>query len=117
MTTSTPQSASASEEHHAVVSPDSSDAVRSRQASGNGLERVLGFFSVVTMVMTVPQVLTIWIGHNAGGVSLVSWAAYFVAACLWFVHGLQTGDKTIYLPCVGWMLLDLAVVIGVLVYS
>jgi uncharacterized protein with PQ loop repeat len=98
--------------------PDSSHVVRSRHpSSGDSLERVLGFFSLVTMLMTVPQVLTIWIGHNAGGVSLASWAAYLVSACLWFVHGLRTGDKTIYLPCIGWILLDVAVVAGVVVYS
>src|SRR5258708_8521414 len=72
------------------------------------LEKVLRGLSVFTMLMTVPQVLTIWIGHNAGGVSLVSWLAYLIAACLWFVYGLQTNDKTIYLACVGWVLLDLA---------
>jgi len=80
------------------------------------LEKVLRGVSVFTMLMTVPQVLTIWIGHNAGGVSLISWVAYLIAACLWFVYGLQKNDKTIYLACVGWVLLDLAVVIGVVVY-
>ena len=98
--------------------PDSSHVARPRQpSSGNALERVLGFFSLVTMVMTVPQVLTIWIGHNAAGVSLVSWVAYLVSACLWFVYGLQRGDKTIYLPCIGWAVLDAAVVAGVVLYS
>ena len=82
----------------------------------SGFEKVLRGLSVFTMLMTVPQVLTIWIGHNAGGVSLVSWVAYLIAACLWFVYGLQKNDKTIYLACVGWVLLDLAVVIGVIVY-
>ncbi len=81
-----------------------------------GLEKLLRGLSVFTMLMTVPQVLTIWIERNAGGVSLVSWVSYLFAACLWFVYGLQKNDKTIYLACVGWVLLDLAVVIGVIVY-
>lgn len=100
-----------------AFAPDSSHGAGRQSSSGRGLEKVLGVFSLVTMVMTVPQVLTIWIGHNATGVSLVSWTAYLVSACLWFVHGLQRRDKTIYLPCVGWAVLDLAVVTGVLVYS
>lgn len=83
----------------------------------SGLERVLRGLSVFTMLMTVPQVWTIWVGHNAGGVSLVSWLAYLLAACLWFVYGLQKHDKTIYLACVGWVLLDAAVVIGVIVHG
>jgi uncharacterized protein with PQ loop repeat len=83
----------------------------------SGLERILRLLSVLTMLMTVPQVLTIWVGGNAAGVSLVSWAAYLFAACLWFVYGIQKHDKTIYLACVGWVLLDAAVVIGVIVHS
>ena len=83
----------------------------------SGLEKVLRGLSVFTMLMTVPQVLTIWIGHNAGGVSLVSWVSYLLSACLWFVYGLQKHDKTIYLACVGWVLLDVAVVIGVIVHG
>jgi uncharacterized protein with PQ loop repeat len=83
----------------------------------SGLERILRLVSVLTMLMTVPQVLTIWIGGNAAGVSLVSWAAYLFAACLWFVYGLHKNDKTIYLACVGWVLLDAAIVIGVIVHN
>jgi uncharacterized protein with PQ loop repeat len=83
----------------------------------SGLERVLRLLSVLTMLMTVPQILTIWIGGNAAGVSLVSWASYLFAACLWFVYGIQKQDKTIYLACVGWVILDAAVVIGVIVHG
>ncbi len=82
----------------------------------SALERVLRGLSVFTMLMTVPQVLTIWVERNAAGVSLVSWVSYLVAACLWFVYGLQKRDKTIYLACVGWVLLDAAIVIGVIIH-
>ena len=81
-----------------------------------GLERLLRVLSVVTMVMTVPQVLAIWVGREAGGVSLVSWIAYLFSACLWFVYGMQKHDKTIYLACIGWILLDAAIVAGVIVH-
>ena len=68
------------------------------------------------MVMTVPQIWTIWALRDAAGVSLLSWGNYLMAACLWFVHGVLKRDKTIYVPCVGWVLLDAAVVFGVLLY-
>ncbi len=81
----------------------------------SGLEKILRGLSIFTMLMTVPQVLTIWVERNAGGVSLVSWVSYLISACLWFVYGLQKRDKTIYLACVGWVLLDAAIVTGVIV--
>jgi len=81
------------------------------------LEKVLRSFSVVTMLMTVPQVLTIWVGQNASGVSLASWVTYLLSACLWLYYGLKKHDKTIYFACIGWILFDSAVVIGVLVHG
>ncbi|MBL0143733.1 MAG: hypothetical protein IPP91_16895 [Betaproteobacteria bacterium] len=85
--------------------------------SGTVFSRLLGGMSVFTMLMTVPQVLTIWVGHQAAGVSVVSWSAYLLSAILWFWYGLQKGDRNIYLPCVGWVALDAAVIIGAVAYG
>jgi uncharacterized protein with PQ loop repeat len=81
------------------------------------LSRLLGTMSIFTMLMTIPQVLTIWIGHQAAGVSLLSWGAYLLSALLWFWSGLRKRDKNIYLACVGWIVLDLAVIVGVIIYG
>ena len=82
-----------------------------------GLERILRLLSVATMLMTVPQVLTIWVGGDVDGVSLISWSSYLFSACLWFVYGIRKHDKTIYLACIGWILLDAAVVGGIVVHG
>ena len=97
------------------MAPQHPAGVGSRSATV--FSRVLGAMSVFTMLMTVPQVLTIWVDHQAAGVSVVSWSAYFLSAILWFWHGLRTRDKNIYLPCVGWAGLDAAVIVGALVYA
>lgn len=81
------------------------------------LRRVLAVMSIVTMLLTVPQVLTIWLGHQAAGVSVISWSAYLASAALWFWHGLLQRDRNIWLPCVGWIALDIAIIAGALVYS
>ncbi len=81
------------------------------------LHRLLGSLSVFTMLMTIPQVLTIWVSRRAAGVSILSWSAYLVSAVVWLWYGLQKHDKNIYLPCIGWILLDSAVIVGVLFYG
>jgi hypothetical protein len=43
-----------------------------------------GAMSVFTIVMTVPQIWTIWIVHQAEGFPALSWSAYLVSALLWF---------------------------------
>jgi len=101
-----------------MLPPDGSCVTESHSPqSVSGLEKTLRGLSVFTMLMTVPQVLTIWVGRDAGGVSLVSWVSYLVAACFWFVYGIQKRDKTIYLACIGWILLDGAIVIGIVIHS
>ena len=81
------------------------------------MTRLLGGMSIFTLLMTVPQVLAIWVGGDAGGVSLVSWVSYLFSAGLWLVYGIQKQDKTIYLACIGWVALDAAVVAGIIVHG
>ena len=83
----------------------------------SSIKRLLGSLSIFTMVMTIPQILTIWIRHQAAGVSMVSWGAYLVSAAVWLWYGLRKRDKNIYLPCMGWILLDAAVIVGAVAYG
>jgi len=81
------------------------------------LRRLLASMSIFTLLMTLPQVWMIWVNQQASGVSVLSWSAYFLSAILWFWHGLRQGDKNIYWPCVAWMALNGAVVVGAVVYG
>lgn len=99
------------------MAPDPTTPTGHASRSETVFSRVLGGMSIFTMLMTVPQVLTIWVGHQAAGVSVVSWSAYLLSAILWLWYGLEKRDKNIYLPCVGWVGLDTAVIVGGLVYA
>ena len=99
------------------MAPDPTAPASDATRSDTVLSRVLGGMSVFTMLMTIPQVLTIWVGHQAAGVSVVSWSAYLLSAILWFWYGFQKRDKNIYLPCVGWIGLEAAVIVGAVVYA
>ena len=81
------------------------------------LRRALGAMSVFTIVMTFPQIWTIWIGRQASGVSIVTWSAYLLSALLWLWHGVRKRDKNIYLPCIAWIAADSAVIAGALFYG
>jgi uncharacterized protein with PQ loop repeat len=81
------------------------------------MKRVIGGLSIFTLLMTIPQVFTIWAGHQAAGVSFMSWSAYLISALVWFGYGLQKHDQNIYLPCIGWIVLDGAVIVGALIYG
>ncbi|HYL87516.1 MAG TPA: hypothetical protein VEU32_01985 [Burkholderiales bacterium] len=96
------------------MAPDSITAAGHDSESDSFLRRILGGMSVFSMLMTIPQVWTLWVDHQAAGVSLASWSAYLLSALLWFVYGLRQRDRNIYLPCIGWIALDLGVILGVM---
>ena len=64
--------------------PDPTTPTNDTPHSDTLLRRLLGGTSVFTMLMTIPQVMTIWFNQQAAGVSLLSWSAYLVSAILWF---------------------------------
>jgi uncharacterized protein with PQ loop repeat len=99
------------------MAPDPMTPAGHESHSETMLKRVLGSMSIFTLLMTVPQVWTIWVNHQAAGVSIISWSAYLLSAMLWFWYGLMKRDKNIYLPCVGWVGLDAAVIVGVIVHA
>ena len=98
------------------MAPDPKVSMAGRTVSDATLHRLLAGMSLFTMAMTVPQVWTVWVGRESAGVSLWSWGAYLAAALLWLWHGLRQGDRNIYLPCIGWVLLDAAVIAGVVAH-
>ena len=81
------------------------------------LERALRFAAVGTMLMTMPQVWSIWTTSNVSGVSLVSWVAYLLSSLAWLAYGIRKRDATICFANAGWVVMDLAIIVGVVVRS
>jgi uncharacterized protein with PQ loop repeat len=79
------------------------------------LEKFLRFATVGTMLMTAPQVWTIWAAGNVSGVSLVSWAAYLVSSIAWLAYGIKKQDALICFANAGWIGMDLAIIAGIMV--
>jgi uncharacterized protein with PQ loop repeat len=77
-------------------------------------QRFLRWFAFAIMLMTIPQVVNVW-RDGAGGVSLASWSAYLVSSFAWLAYGIRQRDPTIWLVCIGWIIVDGAVVVGILV--
>lgn len=58
------------------------------------LNRLLQSLSIFTMVMTVPQVLTIWVSHRAAGISMLSWGAYLGSRSYGFGTDYRSATRT-----------------------
>ena len=76
------------------------------------------YFAVFAMpIMNIPQLLEIWLNKSAKGVSLVSWIGFAFLSSIWFVYGLLHKEKPIIFMNGSLIFLQLAIVIGIVLYG
>jgi uncharacterized protein with PQ loop repeat len=81
------------------------------------LDKSAYFFAVFGPVMTIPQALRIWIGKDASGVSPISWSAYLVVAVFWLTYGIVHKAKPIIFTNCLWIVFEIMIISGTLVYG
>ena len=81
------------------------------------MDRAIYVVGIFGPIMTIPQLANIWIYKNAAGVSLISWTAYLITALFWLIYGIIHKEKPIILTYSIWILLDILIVAGILMYG
>lgn len=89
---------------------------KGHEPSRTSLEATLRILAVVTMVMTIPQVIAVWNQPTASGFALVSWLTYLVSSIAWLVYGIRQQDALLCLTNAGWIGLDVAIVAGLILH-
>lgn len=81
------------------------------------LDKLTFIMGVIGPFTVLPQIHTIFANHSAAGVSLATWALIFIVTFPWILYGVAHKDKSIIVSFTLWEVVNLAVVIGVLMYS
>lgn len=76
-------------------------------------DKTMLIVGIIGPFMTIPQVYDIWVGHKVDGVSLISWSAYTVIACIWLSYGLVHKEKPIILTNFLYIIVNTIIVSGV----
>ena len=66
---------------------------------------------------TVPQVCSIWMRHQATGISFWSSLGVSAIAAFWLTYGVMVREGPIVLSSILWLILDLVIVAGVIRYG
>lgn len=80
-------------------------------------DRVIILVGMLNAVATLPQVLQIWVGQNADGVSVISWSYYAFGSVMFLIYGIIHKELPIIINYAAAMLLYVLIVIGTLMYS
>ena len=81
------------------------------------LDKIIYLVAIVGPIMTIPQLMKIWVDKNAAGVSAVSWGAYFFISIFWVTYGIAHKDKPIIFSSSIWVILHGLVAVGTLLYG
>jgi len=83
----------------------------------NLMDKFVYAIAIIGPFITLPQVIKIWINQNAIGLSVFSWTGYSLAAGFWLLYGVIHKEKPIIFANITCLVMNLAVLIGAVIYS
>lgn len=95
--------------HHLVHKKDGNIFVRI-------FHRLVTIIAVISPLITLPQLLSIYITRNASGVSSITWLAYIFTSAVWFSYGIMHKEKIIVINGILGMILSTTIFFGILIY-
>ena len=81
------------------------------------MDKAIFFVGIVGPIMTIPQILQIWMNHLVSGVSVVTWSAYIFTGAFWLIYGILHNEKPIIFANIAWIISEFLIVLGFLIYS
>lgn len=81
------------------------------------MDKIIYVVGILGPIMTLHQIYKIWWEQNAAGVSAISWVTYLIVAITWVIYGIMHKEKPIIVIYAFWILLDILIVAGVLIYA
>jgi len=96
------------EKHEPYPHPDRSKRI---------MDKLIYLAGIVGPLLVVPQLYKIWIEKNAAGVSVISWSAFVATAVFWLIYGIMHKAKPIIFTYTIWIILELFVVVGTIIYG
>ena len=70
--------------------------------------------AVVEPLTTLPQLYDIWVKNKTSGVSALTWSLFALVGSIWFIYGIKIKDKPVLIASCLWVIVELAVVLGVI---
>ena len=80
------------------------------------LDKLTFVVGVIGPFTVLPQIYSIYTTKSAAGVSLATWALIFIVTFPWILYGIAHKEKSIIVSFILWEVVNLAVVVGVLLY-
>lgn len=71
--------------------------------------------ALMSPIMTIPQLMEIWVHKNVAGISLMTWGAYAIVSGFWLIYGIHHKEKPIITASAFLFILQSSLVLGVII--
>jgi uncharacterized protein with PQ loop repeat len=83
----------------------------------NLMDKLIYLVIFIAPIMTIPQILKIWVEKNASGLSIFSWGTYAIGSMLWLSYGFLHKEKPLIISHAIWTILHVLIIIGIIFYG
>ena len=81
------------------------------------LDSVIYVLAVVIPLMTIPQILLIWVNKSAQNVSIITWWAFLFSSTMWLMYSVVHKEKPLIINSTLWIALELIVIIEIIIFG
>lgn len=81
------------------------------------MDKLIYFIAVFGPVMSIPQIIKIWVHKNAAGISVITWGSYLLISIFWLIYGAMHRDKPIVFANILWAIINIIMITGALLYG
>lgn len=93
--------------------------IKKRKNKKKRLEAVDRLMMVVALLHPLsglPQIIDIYVNQNVAGVSILTWIGFMSFGSIYLYYGILHKLKPVILTQILWMIVDVMVIIGVLIF-
>jgi len=80
------------------------------------LDTIVYAAGIIGPIIALPQVILVYVGQDVAGISVISWLGWAILDIPWIVYGFAHKERPIIITYTLWMVINLSVVTGVIIY-
>ena len=81
------------------------------------LDHIIFFIGVLGPILTLPQLIKVWAGKDASGLSMMTWSLWLFVDSIWILYGFAHRIYPIVISHGAYMLVQTGVVAGIILYG
>lgn len=81
------------------------------------MDKMIYAIGIIGPLATIPQAWKIWTEKNASGLFLYSWIVFCIVNVTWLFYGILHREKPIIITYIGWLIVNIFVVMGIILYG